>query len=126
MDILTKIGDTVVAMSNWLWGPPLLILLGAGGLLLTIRFGFVQFRHRIHIFADVRKDVPENGRRNIIIFRMYCLSGCMRGGIQYHRSACCHSLWRAGSSGVDVDTGFCRMRYQTVRDSSGNKIQRKE
>lgn len=39
MDILTKIGDTVVAMSNWLWGPPLLILLGAGGLLLTIRFG---------------------------------------------------------------------------------------
>ncbi len=52
MDILTKIGDTVVAMSNWLWGPPLLILLGAGGLLLTIRFGFVQFRHIGYIFSQ--------------------------------------------------------------------------
>ena len=52
MDILTKIGDTVVAMSNWLWGHPLLILLGAGGLLLTIRFGFVQFRHIGYIFSQ--------------------------------------------------------------------------
>ena len=37
MDTMTKIGDAIVAMSNWLWGPPLLILLGCGGLFLTIR-----------------------------------------------------------------------------------------
>ena len=32
MDTMTKIGDAIVAMSNWLWGPPLLILFGMRGI----------------------------------------------------------------------------------------------
>ena len=52
MDTMTKIGDAIVAMSNWLWGPPLLILLGCGGLFLTIRFGFLQFRYIGYIFSQ--------------------------------------------------------------------------
>ena len=52
MVTMTKIGDAIVAMSNWLWGPPLLILLGCGGLFLTIRFGFLQFRYIGYIFSQ--------------------------------------------------------------------------
>lgn len=35
----------VSAVSNWLWGIPLLVLLGGGGLFLTIYLGFFQFRY---------------------------------------------------------------------------------
>ena len=35
----------VSAISNWLWGIPLLVLLGGGGLLLTVYLGFFQFRY---------------------------------------------------------------------------------
>ncbi len=52
MEFLSKLGDAVVAASNWLWGPPLLLLLGFGGLFLTIRFGFIQFRHIGYIFSQ--------------------------------------------------------------------------
>lgn len=64
MDFLQKIGDAVVAASNWLWGPPLLLLLGVGGLFLTIRFGFLQFRYIGYIFGQTfgkMKKKAENG-----------------------------------------------------------------
>lgn len=35
----------ISAISNWLWGIPLLVLLGGGGLLLTVYLGFFQFRY---------------------------------------------------------------------------------
>lgn len=35
----------VSAISNWLWGIPLLVLLGGGGLFLSIYLGFFQFRY---------------------------------------------------------------------------------
>lgn len=35
----------VSAISNWLWGIPLLVLLGGGGLLLTVYLGFFQFKY---------------------------------------------------------------------------------
>lgn len=35
----------MMAVSDWLWGDPLLYLLGFGGIYITIRIGFVQFRY---------------------------------------------------------------------------------
>jgi len=37
--------DPIYAVSGWLWGPPLIILLSFGGIFLTIRLGFFQFRY---------------------------------------------------------------------------------
>ncbi|MDO5714122.1 MAG: amino acid carrier protein [Tissierellia bacterium] len=37
--------DLLVKLSDWFWGPPLLIILVGGGLFLTIRLGFFQFRY---------------------------------------------------------------------------------
>lgn len=36
--------DVCVAVANWFWGWPILILIGGGGLYLTARCGFVQLR----------------------------------------------------------------------------------
>lgn len=33
------------SFADWLWGPPLLILLVGGGIFLTLRLGFFQIRY---------------------------------------------------------------------------------
>lgn len=37
--------NAIAAFGNWFWGLPILILIIGGGIYLTIRLGFVQFRH---------------------------------------------------------------------------------
>lgn len=37
--------DALISFSNWLWGIPMLVILVGGSIFLTIRLGFVQFRH---------------------------------------------------------------------------------
>lgn len=39
-------------LSGWLWGPPLLILLFVGGVFLTVRLGFFQFKYAGYIFKQ--------------------------------------------------------------------------
>lgn len=49
---MTTIMNLVVNFSNWLWGPPLLIILAGGGVFLTIRLGFFQFRHLFYMWGQ--------------------------------------------------------------------------
>lgn len=44
--------DAIYAVSGWLWGPPLIILLSFGGIFLTIRLGFFQFRYAGYILKS--------------------------------------------------------------------------
>ncbi len=44
--------DVVGKISGWLWGPPLIILLSFGGIFLTIRLGFFQFRYAGYILKN--------------------------------------------------------------------------
>ena len=44
--------DLVIGFSNWLWGTPMLILLAGGGLFLTFRLGFFQFRYLGYIWKQ--------------------------------------------------------------------------
>lgn len=39
-------------LSDWLWGAPLIILLLAGGIYLTIGLGFFQFRYAGYIYQQ--------------------------------------------------------------------------
>lgn len=41
----TKIADVVVAISDWLWGPPILIVLCVMAVFMSVQLGFIQFRH---------------------------------------------------------------------------------
>lgn len=47
-----KLINAIVALSNWFWGPPLLIILVGGGLFLSFRLGFFQFRHFFYILKE--------------------------------------------------------------------------
>lgn len=49
---MASIMDLIVNFSNWLWGPPLLIILAGGGVFLTIRLGFFQFRHLFYMWGQ--------------------------------------------------------------------------
>lgn len=44
--------NALVSISEWLWGYPLLIILVGGGLFLTVRLGFFQFRYLGHILKN--------------------------------------------------------------------------
>lgn len=44
--------NILVAAANWFWGPPILILLVGGGLYLSIRLGFFQFRYFGYILSQ--------------------------------------------------------------------------
>lgn len=37
--------DIISKISGWIWGPPMMILLVGGGIILTLTLGFVQFRY---------------------------------------------------------------------------------
>lgn len=42
----------VDAFTNWLWGPPMLIILGLGGIIMSAYLGFFQFRHMGYILKS--------------------------------------------------------------------------
>ena len=42
--------DVITKIANWIWGLPMLILLVGGGIFLTIKLGFFQFKHLKFIF----------------------------------------------------------------------------
>ncbi|BCB02451.1 alanine/glycine:cation symporter family protein [Bacillus sp. KH172YL63] len=44
--------DIIGDISAWLWGPPLIIVLGATGLYLTFLLKFIQFRYPLYIFKQ--------------------------------------------------------------------------
>ena len=43
--------DAIISISGWLWGPPILILLAVGGIFMTFRLGFFQFRYFFYILG---------------------------------------------------------------------------
>ena len=44
--------QAIINFSNWLWGTPMLIILAGGGLFLTFRLGFFQFRYLGYIWKQ--------------------------------------------------------------------------
>jgi len=50
------------AIDSFIWGPPLLILLSGTGLYLTLRLGFIQFRHLPRAFVYMFKREVGNGQ----------------------------------------------------------------
>src|SRR5690625_7529916 len=44
--------ENIEKLSDWIWGPPMVILLVIGGIFLTVRLGFFQFRYVGYIFKQ--------------------------------------------------------------------------
>ncbi len=57
--------DIIAKISGWLWGLPLILLLGLGGIYLTIRMGFFQFKYAGYIlkqtFGSIFKESKGEG-----------------------------------------------------------------
>lgn len=49
---MERLIDYIVAVSDWIWGPPMIILLFLTGIFLTIRLGFFQFRYAFYIIKQ--------------------------------------------------------------------------
>lgn len=49
---MERIEGTITAVSDWLWGFPLILLLAFAGVFLTVRLGFIQFRYPIYTFRQ--------------------------------------------------------------------------
>lgn len=49
---MEKILEAVGAVSAWLWGPPVIIILAGTGLYLTFLLKFIQFRYPVYIFKQ--------------------------------------------------------------------------
>ena len=48
----TSFANVVVAISDWLWGPPILIILSAMAIYMSFKVGFIQFRHFGYIIGS--------------------------------------------------------------------------
>lgn len=44
--------DRIVQLSDWIWGPPMIILLFISGIFLTVRLGFFHLRYAKYIFGQ--------------------------------------------------------------------------
>src|SRR5699024_8724061 len=56
--------DIIVGISDWIWGPPRIILLFISGIFLTVRLGFFHLKHVGYIFTQTigsifKKQAPE-------------------------------------------------------------------
>ena len=65
--------DAIVAISGWLWGPPILILLAVGSIFMSVRLGFFQFKHFGYILKStlgkVFKRVGDQGEGTLTAFQ---------------------------------------------------------
>lgn len=59
MTVLDRISAVITAVDNFVWGPPLMILLVGTGLFLTMRFCFVQFRGFLHGMRVLKGDYDD-------------------------------------------------------------------
>jgi alanine or glycine:cation symporter, AGCS family len=71
---MTAIMNFLTIVDDFVWGPPMLIILAGTGLFLTIRLGFPQFKHSGHgwklIFSGLtRKDMSDKDEGEITPFQ---------------------------------------------------------
>lgn len=78
-----KFLDILINLANWFWGPPILILLVGGGLYLTIRLGFFQFRYFGYIlkqtFGGMLKKSDGEGSVSAFAAAATALASCIGG-----------------------------------------------
>lgn len=102
--------NILVAAANWFWGIPILVLLVGGGLYLSTRLGFFQFRYFGYIlketFGKMFKKTEGEGSVSNFQAAATALASCIGGS--YSWGSCCNSSRRSRCSFLDVDYSPCR------------------
>lgn len=120
MAILKVIQD----FGNWFWGIPILILIGGGGLFLTIYLGFPQLRHFGYAMSQTFGKVfakKEEGKVRPISAAFAALA-CAVGASKYRRCACGHRPGRPRRRVLDMGPGHPRYVYQVLRGRAGHQV----
>ena len=105
MVILQAIQD----FGNWFWGIPILILIGGGGLFLTIYLGFPQIRHFGYAMSQTFGKMfakKEEGKVRPISAAFAALA-CAVG---------------ASNIVLDLDPGYLRHVHQVLRGRDGHQV----
>ena len=87
----TAINDFLVMVDNFVWGVPLMVLIIAGGVLLTARLGLLQVR-KLPLALKWMVKNEDDGRGEVSSFGALCtaLSATIgTGNIVYHRLQPC-------------------------------------
>lgn len=70
---LDTIVAPLIAFANWFWGIPILILIGFGGLYISIRLGFIQLRHGKYVISQTfGKMFSKNKKGEVSPFAAAC------------------------------------------------------
>lgn len=56
--------EHMLAFSNWIWGDPMLVILGLGGVFLMVRFGFLQIRHFPYIWQQTMGKIFDKSNKS--------------------------------------------------------------
>ena len=115
MAILKVIQD----FGNWFWGIPILILIGGGGLFLTIYLGFPQLRHFGYAMSQTFGKVFAKKEEGKVRIRGACLR---RRRLQYRRCACGHRPGRPRRRVLDMGPGHLGYVYQVLRGRAGHQV----
>ena len=102
------INDFLVNVDNFVWGVPLMVLIMAGGLLLTVRLGLLQIR-KLPLALKWMIQNEEEAEGEISSFAALCTALSDR--------RCCNRCLRrrSGRSVLDGRSRFSRNGYQIFR-----------
>lgn len=115
MAILKVIQD----FGNWFWGIPILILIGGGGLFLTIYLGFPQLRHFGYAMSQTFGKVfakKEEGKVRPISAAFAALACAVGASNIGHRPG------RPRRRVLDMGPGHPRYVYQVLRGRAGHQV----
>ena len=124
----TSINQALNIIDNFVWGVPLMVLIIAGGLLLTIRLGLLQI-HKLPLALKWMLQNEEGGKGEISSFSALCTAlqcndryrkyrRCRNGGLC--RRSTVHLFWMVVAAFLGMATkyseGLLAVKYRTVAE----------
>lgn len=118
----TSINQALNIIDNFVWGVPLMVLIIAGGLLLTIRLGLLQIR-KLPLALKWMLQNEEGGKGEISSFSALCTA--LSATIRYRKYRRCRYSGlcrRSRCSVLDGCSSVSRHGNQILRRSAGSQI----
>ena len=117
--------DIMMAISNWLWGWPLLILTSAVAVYLSVRFKFFQFTRFGHAMKNTFGKIFDkgDGEGDISPFQACCTALASTLGVGNHRRCIGgHRHRRPWRRILDVGRGPHGLHREVFRDHPGHGL----
>lgn len=103
-DGMEQLLEWIERISDWLWGPPLIILLTGTGLYFTILLKCFQFRYPLYILKQTIGSVGKKPKGEGTVTPLQALTSALSSTIGAANivGACRYYVWRTRSGFLDV------------------------